>query len=181
MFKIILNNCCGLDVHKDFIFACVGITDNHSRTHYYEARFSAFSKGLRELASWLQKYNCTEVCMASASKYWIPVFNILEKTCHVVLAHPKYTKPMKGNKTDRKDARWICDLFMCNMVKPSFIPPEDIRQLRDLMRYRRKLTNMDLLSSVKTRYVDFGDSGLPREMLSNINTPEDYARITGDL
>lgn len=142
MFKIILNNCCGLDVHKDFIFACVGITDNHSRTRYYEARFSAFSKGLRDLAAWLQKYNCTEVCMESASKYWIPVFNILEKTCHVVLAHPKYTKPMKGNKTDRKDARWICDLFMCNMVRPSFIPPEDIRQLRDLMRYRRKLTNM---------------------------------------
>ena len=142
MFKIILNNCCGLDVHKDFIFACIGITDSHSRTQYYEARFSAFSKGLRDLAAWLQKYNCTEVCMESASKYWIPVFNILEKTCHVVLAHPKYTKPMKGNKTDRKDARWICDLFMCNMVKPSFIPPEDIRQLRDLMRYRRKLTNM---------------------------------------
>ena len=70
---------------------------------------------------------------------------------------------------------------MCGMVKPSFIPPEDIRQLRDLMRYRRKLTNKDLLSSVKARYVDFGDSGLPREMLSNINTPEDYARITGDL
>ena len=142
MFKIILNNCCGLDVHKDFIFACIGITDNHSRTQYYEARFSAFSKGLRDLAAWLQKYNCTEVCMESASKYWIPVFNILEKTCHVVLAHPKYTKPMKGNKTDRKDAKWICDLFMCGMVRPSFIPPEDIRQLRDLMRYRRKLTNM---------------------------------------
>lgn len=142
MFKIILNNCCGLDVHKDFIFACIGITDSHSRTQYYEARFSAFSKGLRDLAAWLQKYNCTEVCMESASKYWIPVFNILEKTCHVVLAHPKYTKPMKGNKTDRKDAKWICDLFMCGMVRPSFIPPEDIRQLRDLMRYRRKLINM---------------------------------------
>ena len=59
-----------------------------------------------------------------------------------VLAHPKYTKPHKGNKTDRKDAKWICDLFMCDMVKPSFIPPADIRQLRDLMRYRFKLTNM---------------------------------------
>jgi Fe-S oxidoreductase len=58
--------------------------------------------------------------MESSGKYWIPVFNILEKTCKVTLAHPKYTKPMKGNKTDRKDARWICDLFMCGMVKPSF-------------------------------------------------------------
>jgi len=59
-----------------------------------------------------------------------------------VLAHPKYTKPQKGNKTDRKDAKWICDLFMCDMIKPSFIPPPDIRELRDLMRYRTKLTNM---------------------------------------
>ena len=80
--------------------------------------------------------------MESAGKYWIPVFNILEQSCWVTLAHPKYTKPQKGNKTDRKDAKWICDLFMCDMIKPSFIPPPDIRQLRDLMRYRRKLTNM---------------------------------------
>ena len=101
MFKIILNNCCGLDVHKDFFFAYVSITDNHSRTHFYEARFSVFSKGLRELATWLQ----------------------------IVLAHPKYTKSMKGNNTDRKDAKWICVLFMCGLVRPSFIPPEDIRQL----------------------------------------------------
>ena len=142
MFKIILNNCCGLDVHKTWIYACVGITDSHNQTHYHEARFTAFSKGLRDLCGWLAKLGCTQVCMESAGKYWIPVFNILEKTCRVTLAHPKYTKPMKGNKTDRKDARWICDLFMCGMVRPSFIPPPVIRQLRDLVRYRMKLTNM---------------------------------------
>ena len=90
----------------------------------------------------LPQYHCTEVCMESAGKYWIPVFNILEKTCFVTLAHPKYTKPQKGNKTDRKDAKWICDLFMCDMIKPSFIPSPEIRHLRDLMRYRFKLTNM---------------------------------------
>lgn len=141
-FKIFRKNCCGLDVHKTWIFACIGITDTNGRTEYKQARFSSFSKGLKELADWLAKYNCTEVCMESTGKYWIPVFNILEKTCFVTLAHPKYTKPQKGNKTDRKDAKWICDLFMCDMVKPSFIPPPDIRQLRDLVRYRRKLTNM---------------------------------------
>ena len=59
----------------------------------------------------------------------------------MVLAHPKYTKPQKGNKTGRKDAKWIFDLFMCDMIKPSFISPPDIRRLRDLMRYREKLTN----------------------------------------
>ncbi|MGN0252126.1 MAG: IS110 family transposase [Oliverpabstia sp.] len=142
-FKIFRKNCCGLDVHKTWIYACIGITDANGRTDYKQARFSSFSKGLRELSDWLVKYQCNEVCMESSGKYWIPVFNILEKNnVSVVLAHPKYTKPQKGNKTDRKDAKWICDLFMCDMIKPSFIPPADIRHLRDLVRYRFKLTCM---------------------------------------
>ena len=149
MFKIFRKNCCGLDIHKTWIYACVGITDANGRTEYKQARFSSFSRGLRELAEWLAKYDCRDVCMESSGKYWVPVFNILEKTCWVTLAHPKYTKPQKGNKTDRKDAKWICDLFMCNMIKPSFIPPPDIRHLRDLMRYRFKLTN--ILTGEKNR------------------------------
>ena len=142
-FKIIKNNCCGLDVHKTWIFACIGITDSNNRTEYKQARFSSFTKGLNELCDWLAKYNCKDVCMESTGKYWIPVFNILEQhNLWVTLSHPKYTKPMKGNKTDRKDAKWICDLYMCGMVKPSFIPTADIRELRDLVRYRYKLTCM---------------------------------------
>lgn len=141
MFKIFRKNCCGLDVHKTWIYACIGTTDANGRTDYKQARFSSFTRGLRELADWLASYACKEVCMESSGKYWIPVFNILEKTCLVTLAHPKYTKPQKGNKTDRKDAKWICDLFMCDMIKPSFIPPPEIRHLRDLLRYRFKLTN----------------------------------------
>ena len=141
-FKIFRKNCCGLDVHKTWIYACIGITDTNGRTEYKQSRFKSFTSGLQDLADWLAKYDCKDVCMESTGKYWIPVFNILEKTCWVTLAHPKYTKPQKGNKTDRKDAKWICDLFMCDMIKPNFIPPPDIRQLRDLMRYRMKLTNM---------------------------------------
>ena len=141
MFKIFRKNCCGMDVHKTWIYACIGITDENGRTDYKEKRFTTFTKGLRELAGWLAKYDCKEVSMESAGRYWIPVFNVLEKTCSVTLAHPKYTKPQRGNKTDRKDAKWICDLFMCNMIKSSFIPPPDIRHLRDLIRYRFKLTS----------------------------------------
>ena len=142
-FKIIRKNCCGLDVHKTWIYACIGIADSHDRVEYKQARFSSFTKGLNELCDWLAKYNCTDICMESTGKYWIPVFNILEKhNLWVTLSHPKYTKPQTGNKTDRKDAKWICDLYMCGMVKPSFIPPADIRQLRDLVRYRFKLTCM---------------------------------------
>lgn len=88
--------------------------------------------------------------MESIGKYWIPVFNVLEKNnIWVTLPPPKYTKPQKGNKTDRKDTKWICDLYMCGMVKPSFIPPADIRELRDLVRYRFKLTCM--ITSEKNR------------------------------
>lgn len=142
-FKITRKNCCGLDVHKTWIYACIGIADANNRVDYKQARFSSFTKGLNELCVWLAKYNCHDVCMESTGKYWIPVFNILEKNnVWITLSHPKYTKPLKGNKTDRKDAKWICDLYMCDMVKPSFIPPADIRELRDLVRYRFKLTNM---------------------------------------
>ena len=142
-FKIFRFNCCGLDIHKTWIYACIGITDANGRTEYKQARFSSFTKGLKELVDWLAKYNCTDVCMESTGKYWIPVFNVLEKNnLFVTLAHPKYTKPHKGKKTDRKDAKWICDLYMCEMVQPSFIPPEDIRHLRDLVRYRFKLSCM---------------------------------------
>lgn len=149
-FKIIRKNCCGLDVHKTWIFACIGITDSNGRTEYMQARFSSFTKGLQELCDWLVKYNCNDIWRESTGKYWIPVFNILEKnSLWVTLSHPKYTKPQKGNKTDRKDAKWICGLYMCGMVKPSFIPPADIRQLRDLVRYRFKLNCM--ITSEKNR------------------------------
>ena len=78
--------------------------------------------------------------MESTGKYWIPVFNILEKTCTVFLTHPKYVKAIKGKKTDKRDAKWISELFKCDLIRASFIPPPDIRQLRDLCRYYVKLT-----------------------------------------
>jgi len=79
--------------------------------------------------------------MESTGKYWIPVWNILEPTCKLVLAHPKYVKAIKGKKTDKRDAKWIADLFKHDLLNGSFIPPADIRQLRDLVRYNTKLTS----------------------------------------
>ena len=79
--------------------------------------------------------------MESTGKYWTPVYNILEATCTIVLAHPKYVKAIRGKKTDKKDAKWIADIFKYDLVSGSFILPSDIRQLRDLMRYHWKLTN----------------------------------------
>ena len=129
-----------MDVHKNFLVACIAVTDEHSRTEHYIRRFSTFTGDLRRLAEWLASYNCCDVCMESCGKYWIPVFNALEKTCNVCLTHPKYVKAIKGKKTDKKDAKWIAELFKCDLVRSSFIPPPDIRQLRDLCRYYVKLT-----------------------------------------
>lgn len=129
-----------MDVHKNFLVACIAVTDEHSRTEHYIRRFSTFTGDLRRLATWLASHNCYDVCMESCGKYWIPVFNALEKTCNVCLTHPKYVKAIKGKKTDKKDAKWIAELFKCDLVRSSFIPPPDIRQLRDLCRYYVKLT-----------------------------------------
>ena len=110
---------------------------------------------MQELCDWLAKYNCNDVCMESTGKYWIPVFNVLEKNnIWVTLSHPKYTKPQKGNKTDRKDAKWICDLYMCGMVKPSFIPPAVIRELRDLVRDKLFISPVLTEVSDKGEFVD---------------------------
>lgn len=79
--------------------------------------------------------------MESTGKYWIPVYNILELSCNIVLIHSKYVKTIKGKKTDKMDAKWIADLFKHDLINGSFISSADIRQLRDLTRYRNKLTN----------------------------------------
>ena len=141
MLKIVYPICCGMDVHKSFIYACIASTNEQGVTTYKSKRFSTFTGDLRFCASWLAENNCKDVCMESTGKYWIPVYNILEPTCNIVLAHPKYVKAIKGKKTDKKDAKWIADIFKHDLVSGSFIPPADIRQLRDLMRYRWKLTN----------------------------------------
>jgi hypothetical protein len=147
--EIVYPVCCGMDVHKSFIVACVAVTDEHSHTEHHMKRFSTFTGDLRRLADWLASYHCLDVCMESSGKYWIPVFNAFEKTCNVCLTHPKYVKAIKGKKTDKKDAKWIAELFKCDLVRSSFIPSPDIRQFRDLCRYYVKLTSF--VSSEKNR------------------------------
>ena len=142
--KIVYPICCGMDVHKSFVVACIASTDSNGVTSYKSRRFSTFTNDLRLLAVWLSENNCRDVCMESTGKYWIPVHNILEQSCNVVLAHPKYVKAIRGKKTDKRDAKWIADVFKHDLVSGSFIPPYEIRQLRDLTRYRYKLTNISV-------------------------------------
>ena len=141
MLKIIYPICYGMDVHKSFVVACIATTNDCGVTTYKSKRFSTFTNDLRRCATWLAENHCRDVCMEPTGKYWIPVYNILEATCTIVLAHPKYVKAIRGKKTDKKDAKWIADIFKHDLLSGSFIPPADIRQLRDLVRYHWKLTN----------------------------------------
>lgn len=144
MLKIVYPICCGMDVHKSFVVACIATTNDHGVTTYKSKRFSTFTGDLRRCAAWLSENNCKDICMESTGKYWIPIYNILEAPCNIVLAHPKYVKAIRGKKTDKRDAKWIADIFKHDLVSGSFIPPADIRQLRDLVRYHWKLTNFNV-------------------------------------
>jgi transposase len=129
-----------MDVHRDFLIARIASTNGVGVTEYQSRRFSTYSGGLRLLKAWLASNNCKDACMESTGKYWFPVHNMLEDSCNVVASHSKFVKAIKGKKTDKKDAQRIADLFKHDLVRGSFIPPHDVRQLRDLCRYWCKLT-----------------------------------------
>ena len=150
--KVVFPTCCGVDVHKSFLVATIIKTPKDSlQPSYQKKRFSTFNSDLKRFADWLHENDCLDVCMESTGKYWVPVFNILEKRgIRVVIANPKWVKAVKGNKDDTKDSKWIGDLFRIGLVKSSFIPARDIRILRELTRYRYKLTCMK--SSEKNRF-----------------------------
>ena len=100
--------------------------------HYHQKRFSTFYSGLVAFKKWLLENNCKDVCMESTGKYWVPVWNVLEDSIHVVIANPKWVSAVKGNKDDKKDSKWIGDLFRMGLVPGSYIPSKDI-QLSRLM------------------------------------------------
>ena len=141
--------CCGVDVHKTFFIATLIITEG-LQPKYKKRRFSTFNNQILEFKRWLLENNCRDVCMESTGKYWVPVYNLLEDSINVTIANPKWVKTVKGNKDDKKDSKWIGDLFRIGLVPGSFIPGKDIRILREYMRYRFKLVSCK--SSEKNRY-----------------------------
>lgn len=148
--KVVYPICCGLDVHKSLIVATIASTDEDGVTTYEQRSFSTLNPDLLELRGWLLERECPAVCMESTGKYWIPVFNVLEGHVEVCLTHPKYVRAIKGKKTDKKDSKWIADLFKHDLVRSSFIPPREVRECREIARYRAKLVGMR--SSEKNRY-----------------------------
>lgn len=136
--EVFIEKCAGLDVHSETIVACV-IKGNHEDEMYIETEtFPTLTKDLFRLLKWLEGHEVTHIAMESTGVYWKPVFNILEDFFDITLANAQRIKNVPGRKTDVSDAEWIAKLLRHGLIEKSFVPPVNIRELRDLTRLRKK-------------------------------------------
>lgn len=136
----ILERCAGLDVHRDTVVASIMIGYGKQMTRETKT-FGTTTDDLRDLLSWLNEHKIKDIGMESTGIYWLPVFNILEEGIDIrlTLANARNAKNVPGRKTDVKDSEWICKILKAGLLEKSFIPPETIRHLRSLCRYRTAL------------------------------------------
>jgi len=136
---ILYERVAGLDVHKDTVVACVRIMADGKATR--ECRtFATTTEQLVELRAWLEECRCTHVAMEATGVYWMPVFRILgEGKFELIVANAAHIKNVPGRKTDMNDAMWIANLLACGLIKASFVPPEELQELRALTRTRKQL------------------------------------------
>jgi transposase len=192
--EAIVERVAGLDVHQKTVVACALIGDAGHRPKKEVRTFGTMLSDLVELREWLVEHGVTHVGMESTGVYWKPVYAVLEEaTLELIVGNAHHIKNVPGRKTDVKDAEWIADLVRHGLIAKSFVPPKPIRELRDLMRYHRKLVNVRAgernrllklletanikLSSVATNV--FGKSGLA--MLEAIADGEDSGEALAEL
>lgn len=142
--KDILEICCGLDVHKDTVVACL-LNGNLDGSPSKEIQtFSTLLPGLEALKTWLEEEQCHHVAMESTGVYWQPVHTILEdafnETMVIIITNARHMKNVPGKKTDIKDSEWIATLLRAGLLRGSFIPSREVRELRDFTRYRKNIT-----------------------------------------
>ena len=137
--RIVYKRCCGLDVHKKVIVACLLLLEPDGELRKEIRKFGTMTKDLLDLLDWLQQAGCTHVAMESTGVYWKPIYNILEDHLEVVVVNAQHLKGVPGRKTDVLDSEWLAECFQLGLLKASFIPPAPVRELRDLTRYRTSL------------------------------------------
>jgi transposase len=140
VWEAVTERCCGLDVHQKTVVArlLIGLLDQQPTESI--RTFSTTTRGLLQLRDWLVENNCNQAAIESTGIYWRPVFHILEGSVSVLLANAYHMRQVPGRKTDLKDAQWIARLLRWGLLRPSLIPPKHVRELRELCRYRKKLT-----------------------------------------
>jgi transposase len=135
----VLDRCAGLDVHKKTVAVCVRVPGAPGGRHEEVRTFGTTAAELLVLRDWLVAHGVTHVAMESTGVYWKPVFYVLEEAVTCVLANAVQIAQVPGRKTDVQDCRWIAPLLECGLIRPSFVPPPPIREVRDLTRYRKAL------------------------------------------
>ncbi|MDR2971726.1 MAG: IS110 family transposase [Bacteroidales bacterium] len=134
--EVVYGRCCGMDIHKDGIVACLNIDGKREVREY-----TTMTDDLLLLANWLKSSNVEMVAMESTGSYWKPIFNILEcEDVPAMLVNAQHVKTLSGTKTDRRDAKWLSGLLRHGLLKPSFVPTRNMRELRELIKYRISLT-----------------------------------------
>lgn len=131
--------CCGIDVHKKSVVACVIVPGADGQPVKETRTFDTLTSDLEGLADWLRECRVTQVVMESTGVYWKPVFNLLDGRFEVLVVNAEHVKALAGRKTDVQDAEWLADLLRHGLLRGSFIPSQQLRELRDLTRYRTKL------------------------------------------
>ena len=139
MIEAVVERCAGIDVGKKFVLVCLMTGAAKDEPQSKIKKFGTIVSELERLAAWLVDESCTHAVMESTGSYWKPVFNLLEPHVRVILANAADVQNRRGHKTDPNDSRWLAHLLRHGMIRPSFIPPLVIRELRDLTRRRRQL------------------------------------------
>lgn len=145
VYEQVVERGCGIDVHKKVLVATIRGTGLKEETR----TFNGYTEDIEQLRDWLVENGITHVAMESTGVYWKPVYNILEEGFEIILVNARHIKNVPGQKTDKKDSRWITKLLLSGLLKGSFIPPKPTRELRDLTRYRRKIVGT--IASEKNR------------------------------
>lgn len=137
--EVVHERCCGLDIHKKLIVACAIVPGKERLPQRQVRTFGTMSDDLERLSDWLTAQGVSHVAMESTGSFWKPVFNVLEERFELLLVNAQHLKAVPGRKTDVKDAEWIADLLRHGLVRPSFVPDREQRELRELVRYRTSL------------------------------------------
>jgi len=140
MMRVIVERCCGLDVHQETVIACLLIGAPGDRPTKETRTFRTVTRDLEALRDWLAAAGVTHVGMESTGVYWRPVYAVLEGHFDLIVGNARHIRNVPGRKTDVKDAEWIADLVRHGLIAKSFVPPRPLREMRELLRYRRKLT-----------------------------------------
>ena len=136
--EVVYRRCSGIDVHKESISVCVLLMEEE-RAKKQIRRFGTMTRDLLELSLWLQQLGVTHVAMESTGVYWKPVWNLLEGQFELLLVNAQHIKQVPGRKTDIGDCEWIADLLQHGLLRGSYVPKQEQRDLRDLTRYRVRL------------------------------------------